>query len=67
MTGSAAVFFVDPIGQIRRFVVQKNAAIFHRRRTLHKFPGFHEKFVVMLAGTSAQKYHGETPICSDKS
>ncbi len=42
-----AIFLVDPVAQIRRLVVQKNAAIFHRRRPLHKFSGLHKQFVVM--------------------
>ena len=38
-----AVFFLHPTGQVRRFVIQKNAAILHRRRALHVFAGLHKK------------------------
>ena len=43
-----AEFVGDPIAQIRRFVVQENAAIFHRRRALHKFSSLHKQRVLML-------------------
>ena len=48
--GDQAEFVGDPIAQVRRFVIQEDAAIFDRRRALEVFARFYKQRVFVLGG-----------------
>jgi len=62
----ATELLLRPTGERRRFVIEEDAAVLDSRFATMRAAGATCSTSRLVTGTSAQKYQGETPVCSER-